>query len=112
MKNILIVEYINHQGISLFNRWFNKLSIQAAAKVTVALYRLELGNWSNVKHLGAGLYEYKLHFGPGYRIYFGKQSDAIVLLLCGGTKKQQNKDITLAKALWNNYKLMRIKKCH
>lgn len=69
---MMIKEYIEKNGQSPFARWFETLESVAAAKVTTALYRLEQGNHSNVKGVGAGILEYKIDFGPGYRIYFGK----------------------------------------
>ena len=61
-------------------------------------------NFSNVKGVGAGVFEYRIDFGPGYRIYFGKDGDRLVILLAGGTKKRQNADITAAKVYWQDYK--------
>ena len=58
--------------------------------MTTALRRLELGNFSNVKGVGGGVFEYRIDFGPGYRVYFGKDGDAVVILLGGGTKKRQD----------------------
>jgi putative addiction module killer protein len=66
--------------------------------------RLELGNFSNVKGVGAGVFEYKIDFGPGYRVYFGKDGDRLVILLGGGTKKTQDRDIVTARARWQDYK--------
>ena len=76
----------------------------AAAKVTIALTRMEQGNFSNAKGVGAGVYEYKIDFGPGYRIYFGRDGERIVILIGGGTKKRQNKDIQAVQACWADYK--------
>jgi len=76
--------------------------------VTVALYRLELGNFSNVKNIGAGVYEFRINFGPGYRIYFGREGDQVIILLGGGTKKRQETDIKTAKKEWKKYKLARL----
>ena len=76
----------------------------AAAKVTSALRRLELGNFSNVKGVGGGVFEYRIDFGPGYRVYFGKEGDAVVILLGGGTKKRQDRDIATAQGRWEDYK--------
>ena len=68
------------------------------------LDRLSLGNTSNVKGVGAGVMELKIDFGPGYRVYFGREGDRLILLLGGGTKRQQKKDIALAHAAWQAYK--------
>ena len=101
---MMIKEYIEKNGQSPFARWFETLESVAAAKVITALYRLEQGNHSNVKSVGEGVLEYKIDFGPGYRIYFGKDGLELIILLGGGSKKQQNKDINLAKQKWIEYK--------
>ncbi len=76
----------------------------AAAKVTTALVRMEQGNLSNAKGVEAGVSEYRLDFSPGYRIYFDKGGDTLIILLGGGTKKRQQKDIEAAQDLWQEYK--------
>jgi putative addiction module killer protein len=98
-----IVEYLA-EGQSPFALWFDGLDPQAAAKVTVALQRLRDGNLSNVKGVGAGVLEYRIDFGPGYRIYFGRDGDEIVVLVGGGTKQRQQRDIDLAQARWVEYR--------
>ena len=65
---------------------------------------MEQGNFSKAKGVGAGVYEYKIDFGPGYRIYFGRDGDRVVILIGGGTKKRQNKDIQHAQQCWADYK--------
>jgi putative addiction module killer protein len=72
--------------------------------VTVAVSRIERGAVSNVKGVGEGVLEFRLDFGPGYRIYFGRDGDHLVILLTGGTKRRQDEDIAEARARWNNYK--------
>jgi putative addiction module killer protein len=99
-----VLEYLDRAGSSPFAAWFQSLDAAAAAKVTTALRRLELGNFSNVKGVGAGVFEYRIDFGPGYRVYFGKDGDAVVILLCGGTKKRQDRDIAMAHDRWVDYK--------
>lgn len=99
-----IREYANPDGGSPFADWFNDLDAQAAAKVATALIRMEQGNFSNAKGVGAGVLEYRLDFGPGYRIYFGKDGERLVILLAGGTKKRQQRDIEAAQARWEDYK--------
>lgn len=101
---VMVREYLDPSGQSPFGRWFAGLNAPAAAKVTTALVRIELGNFSNTKGVGAGIHEYRIDFGPGYRIYFGKDGDTIVILLGGGTKKRQPKDILAAHECWNDYK--------
>jgi putative addiction module killer protein len=97
-------EFEDENGRSPFAIWFNDLDAAAAARVTTALTRLELGNTSNAKGVGAGVFELKVNFGPGYRVYFGKDGDEIVILLGGGTKKRQSRDIQAAHDRWRNYK--------
>jgi putative addiction module killer protein len=72
--------------------------------VTTAIFRLESGNYSAGKGVGAGVFELKLDFGPGYRMYFGKDGERLVVLLGGGTKKRQQADVVAAQALWHWYK--------
>jgi putative addiction module killer protein len=97
-------EYLDPRGQSSYTDWFEPLDAPAAAKVTAALVRLQHGNFSNVKGVGSGVFEYRIDFGPGYRVYFGKDGDALVILLGGGTKKHQQRDIESAKTLWEAYK--------
>ncbi len=97
-------EYIDARGRSPYAKWFNGLNARAAAKVAAALIRMEQGNLSNAKGVGAGVFEYRIDFGPGYRVYFGKDGDTLVILLGGGTKKRQQKDIEAAQDLWRAYK--------
>ncbi len=100
----LIKEYIDNKGKSPFELWFNKLNVHVASKVTIALTRLERGNLSNVKSLKGGVFEFKIHYGPGYRIYFGKEGEKIIILLRGGTKKGQQRDIIQARDCWKKHK--------
>ena len=102
-----IREYINEYEKNLFRQWFLDLNARAAAKVTTAIARLENGNTSNAKSVGSGVYEYKINYGPGYRIYFAYDGKTIIILLAGGTKKRQSKDIGTAKARWDAYKARR-----
>ena len=105
MKPVVeIREYQDRSGRSPFREWFDGLSAEAARKVTTALYRVGLGNFSNVKGVGSGVYECRIDFGPGYRIYFGKEGACIVVLLGGGTKQRQHNDIKVACARWEDFK--------
>ena len=101
---IIIKEYIDPKGQSPYAKWFDRLNVAAAAKVATALIRMEQGNLTNTKRLGGGVVESRIDFGPGYRIYFGRDGDRIIILLGGGTKKRQQSDIEKAKALWKEYK--------
>ena len=104
MAMIEVQEYVDLEGRSPYARWFDDLNAQAAAKVATALVRLEQGNFSGVKGVGAGVFEIRIDFGPGYRIYFGKDGDVLVILLGGGTKKRQRRDVEAARSYWRDYK--------
>ncbi len=101
---IKVLEYRDNNGDSPFSKWFAALDVQAALKIRTAIARMETGNFSNVKSVGQGVSEYKLNFGPGYRIYFGKDGEKFVILLGGGTKDRQDRDIKNAQAIWKDYK--------
>jgi len=101
---LAIREYQSRDGHSPFSEWHKNLNAEAARKVTTALYRIGLGNVSNVKSVGSGVLECKINFGPGYRVYFGKDAESLVLLLAGGTKHRQEKDIRNAIERWQDHK--------
>jgi len=103
---IRIEEYISG-GIKPGRRWFDGLDAQVAASVTVAIERLADGNTSNVKPIGEGAAELKINRGPGYRVYFGWDGKALVILLGGGTKRRQQNDIDAALRRWRDYKKRR-----
>jgi putative addiction module killer protein len=101
---IAVREYLDTEGRSPYAAWFDSLNSTAAAKVATATTRISLGNFSNVRGVGSGVFEYKLDFGPGYRIYFGRDGETLVILLGGGSKKRQQRDINTAVANWHDYK--------
>jgi len=96
--------YIDEHGHKRFADWFAGLDGAAAARVAIALARMEQGNFSRVTGVGAGVFEYRIDFGPGLRIYFGKDGDSLVILIGGGTKKRQQDDIAAAHECWATYK--------
>ncbi len=100
---IRVEEYVDVRGRSPFAGWFDSLGASAAARVAAALARLEQGNLSNAKSVGAGVFEYRIHAGPGYRLYFGRDGDRLIVLLGGGTKARQQRDIETARRLWREY---------
>lgn len=100
---LTVVEYVRADGSNAYRAWFDNLHAQAAAKVATAVVRLELGNTSRVKWIGT-IGEYRIDWGPGYRIYLAKDGDRLIVLLGGGTKQRQQADIERAKALWAEYK--------
>lgn len=107
MAAIRVLEYLERSGRSPWRRWFNDLDVIAAAKVGAALYRLGQGNFSTVKGVGSGVFEARIDFGPGYRIYFGKDGEMVVILLGGSSKKRQGAAIDAAREAWKDYKQRR-----
>lgn len=103
-SDVEILEYVDSTGRNPYAIWFDSLNPQAAAKVAIAITRMSQGNLSNAKGLLAGVFEYKIDFGPGYRVYFGKDGETVVILLGGGSKKRQQKDIKEAVVRWQDYK--------
>jgi len=84
---IEIREYLDENDRSPYAKWFDNLSAQAAAKVAVAVTRMEQGNFSNAKGVGGGVLEYVVDFGPGYRVYFGKDGERLDRIAFGPDQK-------------------------
>ena len=101
---IIVEEYITIDGKSPFADWFNGLDAHAANKVNVYLTRIEQGNFSNLKPIKGAFQEVIIDWGPGYRVYIGKDGDKLIILLGGGYKKRQQKDIDHAQWLWDEYR--------
>lgn len=99
-----IQKYITSTNICPFDEWFNQLDLQTQVRIDVRIDRISLGNFGDYKSVGQGVYELRLFFGAGYRIYYGIIERKIVLLLMGGSKKTQNRDIKTAKRFWSDYK--------
>ena len=99
-----ILQYQKRDGSAPFREWLLKLQdVQARARIRARLDRLRLGNFGDSKRVGNGMFELRFHFGPGYRVYFGRIADKIVVLLLGGDKGSQEKDIKKAKEYWHDY---------
>jgi putative addiction module killer protein len=96
--------YVDEDGRAPFTDWAERLDVFASAQIARALRRMAMGNFSNAKGVGEGVLEFRIDFGPGYRIYFGRDGDTLVILLTGGTKKRQQQDIMAARAFWRDYK--------
>ncbi len=96
--------YVAVDGRQPFAEWFADLEPVTRAKVARAVARMEQGNLSNVKPVGGGVLEYRIDFGPGYRVYFGRDGETLVILLTGGSKKRQQRDIEEAYVYWQDYK--------
>lgn len=109
---IALEEYQAEDGSSPFAAWFDGLHSDAAVKVTTALARVEAGNLGNLKSVGGGVQEVKIDYGPGYRVYIGRDGDKLVILLAGGAKKRQQKDIEQAQRYWDTYKLRKRRSLH
>lgn len=97
--SIQVDEYVPDDGSGSYRRWFARLDVQSAAKVTVALLRLSQGNTAALKSLSGGLSEMRIDWGPGLRIYLAQDGDALVVLFGGGTKRSQQADIRKAREL-------------
>lgn len=98
-----VEEYIAENGRIPYRDWFDGLHVQAAAKVAIAVLRMEMGNTASVKWFG-GIGEYRIDWGPGYRIYLTRDGDKLILLFTGGTKASQKGDIKRAKQLNDEYR--------
>ena len=97
--------YVTKDGRAPFSEWLASLrDIKARAKIRVRLDRVGLGNLGDCHGVGDGVQELRIDYGPGYRVYFGQVGSAIVLLLCGGDKSTQTKDIEQAKCFWSEYR--------
>jgi putative addiction module killer protein len=99
-----ILEY-TEAGRSPFAEWFDNLDAVTAARVDRYVRRLEAGNFGAAKPLRDGVFELRLDFGPGYRVYYGREGRAIIILLGGGSKRRQDADIAAAVERWKRYKL-------
>ena len=104
MGEIEVIEYENDTGKNAYSNWVSGLSEAAYSKVLSAIALLEAGSFGDVKPVGQGVSERRIHWGPGLRIYFGKDGQKLVILLGGGTKRRQNHDIKSAQDNWAEYK--------
>ena len=97
--------YHDPNGREPFTEWLKSLRDQRIRKrIQTQIHRIESGNLGDHKPVGDGVFELRLHFGTGYRIYFGEVDNTIILLLCGGDKSSQDRDIVRAKVHWQEYK--------
>ncbi len=106
MKQYKLLEYIK-DGKSFYADWFNSLDAITAARIDKFVRRMEQGNMGDSKVVGGGVLELRIDYGPGYRVYYGKDRDRLVILLGGGSKRNQSKDIARAIHRWNTYKKRR-----
>jgi putative addiction module killer protein len=99
-----IIKYQTAAGVEPFNEWLKALEETVQAKVDAYVIRVASGLTRNVKSVGSGVFEIKIDFGPGYRVYFGQSGTKIIVLLLGGTKRRQNQDIQQAIDYWKDYR--------
>src|SRR5437762_1010208 len=107
MPETFEVREYTEAGRSPFAEWFDALDAVTAARVDRYIRRLETGNFGAAKSLSGGVYELRLDFGPGYRVYYGREGRNIILLLSGGSKRRQDADIAAAMERWKRYKQAR-----
>lgn len=97
--------YRTETGKDPFTEWLGSLKdITGRAQITNRLNRAALGNYGDCEPVGEGIHELRIHFGPGYRVYFSEQRDTILLLLLGGSKRTQKQDIKKAKQYWAEFR--------
>ncbi len=97
--------YVTPDGKTPFEDWVSKLRDQRAkARIFVRIDRVRLGNFGDCRSAGGGVYELRVDYGPGYRVYFGILGTATVLLLCGGDKRTQSRDLENARRYWKEFK--------
>ena len=97
--------YQTQNGREPFTEWLESIRDQKIRrKIRARLRQLKIGNLGDHKLIGEGIFELRMHFGAGYRIYFGQVGNTIILLLCGGDKSSQTRDIERAKDYWSEYK--------
>lgn len=100
---VAVREYLTADRKSPFRQWIETLDISTRARIQARALRFESGNMGDHKSVGAGVWETRVAFGPGYRIYFDELRSTVILLLCGGDKGSQGKDIKQARRHWADY---------
>ena len=108
MNGAFEIREYTEAGRSPFAQWFDSLDAVTAARVDRYIRRLEAGNFGAAKALRDGVFELRLDFGPGYRVYFGREGRTLIILLGGGSKRRQEADIAAAVERWNRYKQTKV----
>ncbi len=103
MVKIHIQEYLTAAGKSPYQQWLDSVDVSVKARIQARIFRFELGNLGDHKAVGKGVWEARIQFGAGYRVYFGKDGDRLILLLLGGSKSSQSRDIKKAQEYWSEY---------
>jgi len=101
--SFIVREFLDDRGRSPFRDWLVGLDRAVRARIQARIVRFEMGNLGDLKHLGGGVWEARLAFGPGYRVYLGKSGQQLVLLLLGGDKGSRTEDIRRAQEYWAKY---------
>ena len=104
MENPFEIKEFIESGNSPFADWFDSLDPVSAARIDRYIRRLEAGNFGAAKALNEGVFELRLDFGPGYRVYYGRDGKTIIILLGGGSKRRQSADIAAAIERWKRFK--------
>ncbi|NOR40083.1 MAG: type II toxin-antitoxin system RelE/ParE family toxin [Gammaproteobacteria bacterium] len=104
MRSFEVIYYREPNGATPIQKWFEHLDKIPAGKIYMALARMESGNFSDSKHLKGGLWERRIHSGPGFRFYYAMHKRRHIILLCGGTKRTQIDDIRKARRMWYEFK--------
>jgi putative addiction module killer protein len=101
--NFVVREYVDSVGRIPFRDWLAGLDLTTRARVQARILRFEGGNLGDHKEVGGGVWEARLDFGPGYRVYLGRRGRELVLLLTGGDKRSQKRDLSRAREFWRDY---------
>ena len=100
-----MLRYVNKSNRDLIRQWLDDLrDAKAATRITMRMDRLADGNFGDCKPLRDGVWELRVNYGPGYRVYYAMAGRTCVLLLCGGDKRKQSSDLERAVGYWNDYK--------
>lgn len=102
MKNEITIFYVAEDKAP-FLEWLNSLDKKTQFRILQRIERVKYGNYGDFKKIDISLYELRFFFGSGYRVYYGKDGDKVILILSGGDKKSQKKDISKAKEYWRLY---------
>jgi putative addiction module killer protein len=103
MGSFLVREYLTQEGESPYRGWLLSLDKTVRARIQARVMRFEGDNLGDSKPVGDGVWEARLMFGPGYQVYFGLDDRTVLLLLLGGNKRTQGKDIRQAQQYWDDY---------
>ena len=106
MEHLVTIEiYVTEHGRKPFTEWLHRIKdVKTRATIRARLNRIRLGNFGDCHSVGDGVHEFRIDYGPGYRIYHGRLDAKVILLLCAGTKRSQQKDIEKAKLYWRKYR--------